>query len=170
MGWIKIAASVTGTQEQVSRIQGASTKSVDNLRVAMAQSAKDMQAQILSRIQSSFKRRSGKMERSTYGFVKESSDHTVFTGIAGVSKRAYYAKFQEKGANQAGAKVKGYTRHVQGGDVRSGRKKVAMGVGFVGSYERDIHLNAKHFIRSAYDQLIDRILHSIEGAIRGSQL
>jgi len=167
MGWVKITGKVVGAEEQVARLTDMGPRVTQSLRDEMTRAMDNLKSRIASNIGTNFQRHTGKMQRAVYGIVRENSDHTTFTGVAGVAKRAYYAAFFEKGASHPGAKVRGYTATSRGGDVKEGRRKVAVGVRFVSEYTRDIHVPQRSTVGAAYDSLYSDIVAALERAVRG---
>ena len=161
---IRFQFQMVGDQAVVSRFEGADARARERLLPAMEKIGTYVEA--LMRLHAgALGKKSGKLGRSFYHKVTQKG--TTVTVTAGVSRRAFYAAFQDRGVDKTKVDVKGYTRRAKGDDVRQGRRKVAYGVGYVAPYKRDIKIRARPFIARTLQDLQDEIQRDIAQAILG---
>ena len=161
---IQIQFEMVGDRAVISRFEGVDKNVRERLLPTMEKIGTYVEALMRSRA-AGLGRKSGKLGRSFYHKVSQKG--TMVTVVAGVSRRAFYAAFQDRGVDKSKVDVKGYARRARGNDVREGRRKIAQGVGFVAPYKRDIKLRARPFIARTLQELQDEIQRDIAAAILG---
>jgi hypothetical protein len=168
---LKLTGSVQGVDDTIRRFSDTKAHVIDRLRTVMAESAQSLKAGVGSGA-ASFKSDSGRLMRSVFGFTKEKGD--TVTAHAGVGRRAYYARFLEKGVAReqvnvrahvrAGAKVKAKVLDTATGKSR--RRIVSQQIGYVQAHPSTVYVPAKPFIQPTYQTQRAYIESRILAAVR----
>ncbi len=171
MSVIKLTGTVSGVEETTRSLSRTGPAVLARLRAVMGTSAIELRTAFRGGA-SYFQRRTGRLQRAAYGFVKEKDNVVIIR--AGISRRAYYGRFLESGVPRKAVDVKGYVRagqklkapvlNEQTGKVR--RRIVAQRIGFVLGHKRTMFVPAHPFVGPAYESLKDHITARILDAVK----
>ena len=110
-------------------------------------------------------RHSGKLGRSFYHRVAAARAGNVLVLTTGVSRRAFYAAFQDKGVPRKSVDVRSYTTGARRSRGRKGKGIGPAGTGMVRAYTREMFLRPEPFIGVSLHQMTPEILADLHLAV-----
>jgi hypothetical protein len=164
---INISVTNTGGREVLQRFALAGPSVRARLHTTMEFIGSELVTLMKSRA-SSLERRTGKLDRAFYTRTDVKDGGNRFLTTTGITKRAFYGRFQDTGIGPKVVDVKGYARSVASRNVKEGRRRVASGIGFVSAYKRQMHLARVPFIGSSLEVMRSTIVAEIRLAVAGA--
>lgn len=148
---------ITGEEKVV----GSFVAIPDLIRARVKQALAGLGIELANRVKATklsgqvLKVRSGRLRNSINSRVTQAGD--VYAATVGT--KVVYGRFWELGFSGTES-VRAHTRHVAGRDVRgsrpdlkSGRGKIAQGLGFVRAHDRIVHQAPRPFLRPAFNEM-----------------
>jgi hypothetical protein len=162
-----IRVRVNGAEQTVSRFAAAGADVKLRLQSSMEYLGGELAALMRSNADIGLDEKTGRLARSFFNRVAVRLGGETFVLTVGLTRRAFYGGFQDRGIPAKTVDVRGYSRGVKGRDTREGRRRMSSGVGFVSAYRRQMHLDETPFIGRSLEQMESDVLKQIENAVYG---